>query len=329
VQKQITKEKISLMDIEMNKAVDLLDQIEENIARVIVGKQDTVRLMLTALIAGGHLLLEDVPGIGKTTLVRALARSLDLDFARIQFTPDVMPSDVTGYHVFNPVTGEFDFRLGAVMTQILLADEINRTSPKTQSALLEAMQENQVTVDRKTFSLPKPFMVLATQNPIEQQGTYILPEAQLDRFMMQLSLGYPSHEEELNILDRFSKEQPLDTLEAVATREDVFWLQEMSRKVHVSNPIRHYLAHLAQRTRSSRDLDLGISPRATLMLMQASKAKALLEGRMFVIPDDIQQLFFPVLRHRILVKAESRVRGSDVAQILDSILNQVPVPVEQ
>ncbi len=313
----------------MNKAVDLLDQIEENIARVIVGKQDTVRLMLTALIAGGHLLLEDVPGIGKTTLVRALARSLDLDFARIQFTPDVMPSDVTGYHVFNPVTGEFDFRLGAVMTQILLADEINRTSPKTQSALLEAMQENQVTVDRKTFSLPKPFMVLATQNPIEQQGTYILPEAQLDRFMMQLSLGYPSHEEELNILDRFSKEQPLDTLEAVATREDVFWLQEMSRKVHVSNPIRHYLAHLAQRTRSSRDLDLGISPRATLMLMQASKAKALLEGRMFVIPDDIQQLFFPVLRHRILVKAESRVRGSDVAQILDSILNQVPVPVEQ
>lgn len=317
------------MDIEMNKAVDLLDQIEENIARVIVGKQDTVRLMLTALIAGGHLLLEDVPGIGKTTLVRALARSLDLDFARIQFTPDVMPSDVTGYHVFNPVTGEFDFRLGAVMTQILLADEINRTSPKTQSALLEAMQENQVTVDRKTFSLPKPFMVLATQNPIEQQGTYILPEAQLDRFMMQLSLGYPSHEEELNILDRFSKEQPLDTLEAVATREDVFWLQEMSRKVHVSNPIRHYLAHLAQRTRSSRDLDLGISPRATLMLMQASKAKALLEGRMFVIPDDIQQLFFPVLRHRILVKAESRVRGSDVAQILDSILNQVPVPVEQ
>lgn len=313
----------------MNKAVDLLDQIEENIARVIVGKQDTVRLMLTALIAGGHLLLEDVPGIGKTTLVRALARSLDLDFARIQFTPDVMPSDVTGYHVFNPVTGEFDFRLGAVMTQILLADEINRTSPKTQSALLEAMQENQVTVDRKTFSLPKPFMVLATQNPIEQQGTYILPEAQLDRFMMQLSLGYPSHEEELNILDRFSIEQPLDTLEAVATREDVFWLQEMSRKVHVSNPIRHYLAHLAQRTRSSRDLDLGISPRATLMLMQASKAKALLEGRMFVIPDDIQQLFFPVLRHRILVKAESRVRGSDVAQILDSILNQVPVPVEQ
>ncbi len=313
----------------MNKAVDLLDQIEENIARVIVGTQDTVRLMLTALIAGGHLLLEDVPGIGKTTLVRALARSLDLDFARIQFTPDVMPSDVTGYHVFNPVTGEFDFRLGAVMTQILLADEINRTSPKTQSALLEAMQENQVTVDRKTFSLPKPFMVLATQNPIEQQGTYILPEAQLDRFMMQLSLGYPSHEEELNILDRFSKEQPLDTLEAVATREDVFWLQEMSRKVHVSNPIRHYLAHLAQRTRSSRDLDLGISPRATLMLMQASKAKALLEGRMFVIPDDIQQLFFPVLRHRILVKAESRVRGSDVAQILDSILNQVPVPVEQ
>ena len=313
----------------MNKAVDLLDQIEENIARVIVGKQDTVRLMLTALIAGGHLLLEDVPGIGKTTLVRALARSLDLDFARIQFTPDVMPSDVTGYNVFNPVTGEFDFRLGAVMTQILLADEINRTSPKTQSALLEAMQENQVTVDRKTFSLPKPFMVLATQNPIEQQGTYILPEAQLDRFMMQLSLGYPSHEEELNILDRFSKEQPLDTLEAVATREDVFRLQEMSRKVHVSNPIRHYLAHLAQRTRSSRDLDLGISPRATLMLMQASKAKALLEGRMFVIPDDIQQLFFPVLRHRILVKAESRVRGSDVAQILDSILNQVPVPVEQ
>lgn len=317
------------MEQKVDRATDLLKRIEDNIGRVMVGKQETIRLMLIALTAGGHLLLEDVPGIGKTTLVRSLARSLDLKFSRIQFTPDLMPSDVTGYHVFNPVTGEFDFRLGAVMTQILLADEINRTSPKTQSALLEAMQENQVTVDRKTLTLPRPFMVLATQNPIEQQGTYILPEAQLDRFMMQLNLGYPSHEEELDILDRFSKEQPLAALEPVATEDDVFWLQDTARQVHVSNAIRHYLAHLAQRTRISRDVDLGISPRATLMLMQASKAKALLEGRIFVTPDDVQELFSPVLRHRILLKAESRVQGFDMTQILDSIVNQVPVPVER
>ncbi len=312
-----------------DKAVHLAERIENNISQVMIGKKQAIRYMLIVLTAGGHLLLEDVPGIGKTTMVRALARSLDLTFSRIQFTPDVMPSDVTGYHVYNPVTGEFDFKAGAVMTQILLADEINRTSPKTQSALLEAMQENQVTVDRKTFQLPRPFMVLATQNPIEQQGTYVLPEAQLDRFMMQIDLGYPSHEEELAIMDRFSSDQPLDKLEAVASSQDVFWLQEAARQVHVSDPVRHYMAHLAQRTRNNREVDLGISPRATLMLMQAARAKALLEGRSHVLPDDIQALFLPVLQHRILVKAESRVQGADAAKILHMILNQVPVPVEK
>ena len=317
------------MNNDLENAVKLCERIETNIGRVIVGKEDTIRLIVIALTARGHLLIEDVPGIGKTTMVRALAKSLDLQFSRIQFTPDVMPSDVTGYNVYNPVTGEFDFRPGAVMTQILLADEINRTSPKTQSSLLEAMQENQVTVDRVTYPLPEPFMVLATQNPIEQQGTYILPEAQLDRFMMLVSLGYPTYEEEIDILDRFSEQEPLTSLESVASSDDVFWLQNMARLVFVSDPIKQYISQLAQKTRSNRDIELGISPRATLMLMQAAKANALLEGRAFVIPDDIQQLFLPVLQHRILVRAEGRVQGADASQILSVILKQVPVPTRQ
>jgi MoxR-like ATPase len=215
------------------------------------------------------------------------------------------------------------------MTQILLADEINRTSPKTQSALLEAMQENQVTVDRRTYHLPRPFIVLATQNPIEQQGTYILPEAQLDRFMMQITLGYPSFEEEINILDRFSEDEPMETLQSVASAEDVIWLQETARKIYVSEPIKQYISHLAQKTRSHRDVELGISPRATLMLLQAAKARALLEGRGFVVPDDVQQLFQPVLQHRLLIRAEGRVQGIDSAQILEVVLRQVPVPTRQ
>jgi MoxR-like ATPase len=236
------------MSRNVEDAIVLCRSIEQNIGRVIVGKETTIRLIMITLTAGGHLLIEDVPGIGKTTMVRALARSLDLQFSRIQFTPDVMPSDVTGYNIFNPTTGEFEFRPGAIMTQILLADEINRTSPKTQSALLEAMQENQVTVDRRTYHLPRPFIVLATQNPIEQQGTYILPEAQLDRFMMQITLGYPSFEEEINILDRFSEDEPMETLQPVASAEDVIWLQETARKIYVSEPIKQYISHLAQKT---------------------------------------------------------------------------------
>lgn len=317
------------MSRNVEDAIILCRSIEENIGRVIVGKEATIRLIMIALTAGGHLLIEDVPRIGKTTMVRALARSLDLQFSRIQFTPDVMPSDVTGYNIFNPMTGEFEFRPGAIMTQILLADEINRTSPKTQSALLEAMQENQVTVDRRTYHLPRPFIVLATQNPIEQQGTYILPEAQLDRFMMQITLGYPSFEEEINILDRFSEDEPMEALQPVASAEDVIWLQETARKIYVSEPIKHYISHLAQKTRSHRDVELGISPRATLMLLQAAKARALLEGRGFVVPDDVQQLFQPVLQHRLLIRAEGRVQGIASAQILEVILRQVPVPTHQ
>jgi MoxR-like ATPase len=317
------------MSRNVEDAIVLCRSIEQNIGRVIVGKETTIRLIMITLTAGGHLLIEDVPGIGKTTMVRALARSLDLQFSRIQFTPDVMPSDVTGYNIFNPTTGEFEFRPGAIMTQILLADEINRTSPKTQSALLEAMQENQVTVDRRTYHLPRPFIVLATQNPIEQQGTYILPEAQLDRFMMQITLGYPSFEEEINILDRFSEDEPMETLQPVASAEDVIWLQETARKIYVSEPIQQYISHLAQKTRSHRDVELGISPRATLMLLQAAKARALLEGRGFVVPDDVQQLFQPVLQHRLLIRAEGRVQGIDSAQILEVVLRQVPVPTRQ
>ncbi|HHW92987.1 MAG TPA: MoxR family ATPase [Clostridiaceae bacterium] len=317
------------MSRNIEDAIVLCRSIERNVNHVIVGKESTIRLIMIALTAGGHLLIEDVPGIGKTTMVRALARSLDLQFSRIQFTPDVMPSDVTGYNVFNPMTGKFEFRPGAIMTQILLADEINRTSPKTQSALLEAMQESQVTVDRQTYRLPEPFIVLATQNPIEQQGTYILPEAQLDRFMMQITLGYPSFEEEFNILDRFSEDEPLATLQPVASAQDVLWLQATARRVYVADPIKQYISHLAQKTRSHRDIELGVSPRATLMLLQAAKARALLEGRGFVIPDDVQQLFRSVLQHRLIIRAEGRVQGIDAGQVLDTILRQVPVPARQ
>ena len=317
------------MTVNPDKACALAQNIENNVSQVMVGKNKTIRLLLIALTAGGHVLIEDVPGIGKTTLVTALARSLDLDFARIQFTPDVMPSDVSGYNIFDQKTGDFTFKPGAIMTQILLADEINRTSPKTQSALLEAMQENQVTVDQTTYELPQPFMVMATQNPIEQQGTYVLPEAQLDRFMFRMTLGYPTAKEEINIMSRFSGENPIENLLPVADAADVLWLRDQARQLYVADAIKIYITNLAQQTRRHPDVELGASPRASLMLLQAAKAAALLSGRDYVIPDDVQSLLHYVFDHRLIIKAEGRLRGAQAVSIIESLKETVQVPAQR
>lgn len=303
----------------------LMKDIKQNIEQAIVGKGQIIEYLLIALAAGGHVLIEDVPGIGKTTLARALARSLDLSFNRIQFTPDIMPSDVSGFSLYNQKTTEFEFQPGVVMTNLLLADEINRTSPKTQSALLEAMQENQVTVDGKTYKIPQPFMVLATQNPVEYLGTYPLPEAQLDRFLMKVRLGYPTIEEEIKILEVYGGDFSLDDLQPVVRREEVSWMRQLVKEVHVAPVIKHYISEIAQATRKHGDVLLGMSPRASQMLLSAAKARALLHGRDFVRPDDIQALLHVVLSHRIILKPDSRLRRVSVSAVIGEIVEQVPV----
>lgn len=313
------------MTIDPKQAGALASQIEDNINRVMVGKRAVIHQLMIAIASSGHVLLEDVPGIGKTTLVSALAKSLSLSFSRIQFTPDVMPSDVTGFNLYNPGTAAFEFQPGVIMTQLLLADEINRTSPKTQSALLEAMQENQVTVDGQTYAIPQPFMVLATQNPIEQVGTYTLPEAQLDRFMLKVTLGYPNYEEEMAILTRFSENKPLETLQPVASAKDILWLRQQATQVYVSDAIKQYIVGLSRITREHQDLELGISPRASLMLMQASKACALLDGRDYVIPDDVKAMMIPTLAHRLIIKPEGRLRETTAEMILSRVMKSLKV----
>ncbi|MDD4138816.1 MAG: MoxR family ATPase [Eubacteriales bacterium] len=312
--------------MELAHAQELLERIRRNVGEVIVGKRDAIDLILIALISKGHILLEDIPGIGKTTLVSALARSLGLTFRRIQFTPDVMPSDVTGFNLYNQKTAEFAFHPGAIMSQLLLADEINRTSPKTQSSLLEAMQENQVTVDGVTYPLPRPFMVLATQNPIEQVGTYPLPEAQLDRFMLRVSLGYPSLEEEMAIYLRFSARSPLADLSSVVSVDELFALQDTAQRLFCAEAIRRYVALLARATREHKDLLLGTSPRGALMLLIAARARALLQNRDYVLPEDVQQMLLPVLGHRLLLKPEAKLHQVSIPDILAGLLRQVPVP---
>jgi MoxR-like ATPase len=301
--------------------------VQENVSQVIIGKADVTELMLVALLVEGHVLLEDVPGIGKTTLAKALARSLDCSFARIQFTPDLLPSDVTGLNVYNQKRQDFEFRPGPVLNQVLLADEINRATPRTQSSLLEAMQERQITVDGKTFPLPRPFIVIATQNPIELEGTFPLPEAQLDRFLMQLRLGYPSAEEEDEILQCYQRSDPLIDLRAVATAEDVLELQRQVQDIHVSTDVRHYIVQVARTTREHEAVDLGVSPRGTLALFKASQALAALRGRDYVIPSDIQHLCPPILAHRIHISPRTRLRGRTPAQVVAEITDTVPVPV--
>jgi MoxR-like ATPase len=301
--------------------------IQGNVAQVIIGKADVTELLLVALLTEGHVLLEDVPGIGKTTLAKALARSLDCSFARIQFTPDLLPSDVTGINYYNQKHQEFEFRPGPVLSQVLLADEINRATPRTQSSLLEAMQERQITVDGETYPLPRPFIVLATQNPIELEGTFPLPEAQVDRFLMQLGLGYPNEAEEEEILLRYQRDDPMLKLQPVASTAEVLALQQRVKEIHVSADVRQYILQVVRATREHEAVDLGVSPRGSLALFKASQALAALRGRAYVIPSDVQHLCPPILTHRVHISPQIRLRGRTPTQVVTEITEAVPVPV--
>jgi len=304
-------------------------RVRQNVGRVIVGKEEAVTLLLVALMCEGHVLLEDVPGVGKTTLAKALARSLDLTFQRIQFTPDLLPSDVTGISYFNQQTQQFQFRHGPVFANVLLADEINRATPRTQSALLEAMEERQVTVDGETRSLPRPFFVLATENPIELEGTFPLPEAQLDRFLMRIDLGYPTQEEEIRIARRFQQGSPLEDLAPVLSASQLPDLSAACRQVYVSEAVEGYLVALVRTTREMPEISLGASPRATIALLRGSQALAALEGRSYVLPDDVKRLARPILGHRLILSSEGRLRGQTEARVVGDLLDRVPVPVEE
>jgi len=305
---------------------DLCEKIIENISHVIVGKRRSIELLLVALLADGHVLLEDVPGLGKTVIAKSLARSIGGIFRRIQFTPDLLPADVTGFNVYDQRTGQFTYQPGPVMTNILLADEINRTIPRTQSSLLESMEERQVTVDGKTYPLPQPFFVMATQNPIELEGTFPLPEAEVDRFLLRIGLGYPDRDEEIAILERFQEDDPLPGLEAVTTPDQLFALQQARKKIRISRPVRQYIVDIVRATRNNASLRLGASPRGSLALMRAGQALAALRGREYVLPDDIKYLVGPVLLHRLIIKGEERLRGETPAHFLEESMSQIPVP---
>lgn len=304
-----------------------ISRITENIARVIVGKNEIIEKLLVSFLSGGHVLIEDVPGVGKTTLVHAFAKTIGCSFKRIQFTPDLLPSDITGVTVYNMKNGEFEFKVGPIMSNIILADEINRSSPKTQSSLLEAMQERQVTVDGSTYKLPEPFIVLATQNPIEYEGTFPLPEAQLDRFILRISLGYPSFDEERRILQRFKGENPLEQLQPVIAADDIIKMQREAASVFVDESIQDYLVQITQATREHKDVYLGCSPRGSLALFEACRALAYIRGRSYVIPDDVKELAGLVIAHRIIVKSEAKMRGKTEYSVLSEIIKSIRVPV--
>jgi MoxR-like ATPase len=310
----------------MSSVQSFAERLIANVERVIVGKREAVELTVIGLLCQGHLLIEDVPGTGKTMLARSIARSLGCSFSRIQFTPDMLPSDVTGVSIYNQATRQFEFRPGPIMAQIVLADEINRATPKTQAALLEAMEERQVTVDGVTRPLPRPFMVLATQNPIEYEGTFPLPEAQLDRFLMRIRLGYPETEDEVRILERQQFRHPIEELEQVASVEELLEAQEAVRAVYVAPRLKRYIVDLTRRTRQYPDVYLGASPRGSLTLYRAGQARAAIHGRDFVLPDDVKALAIPALGHRVIVGPTARMRDVTAEQIVEEILRQVPVP---
>lgn len=303
-------------------------RLRENIQKVIVGKSNIIDLALIALLCEGHLLLEDVPGTGKTKLARTIAQSLGSAFRRIQFTPDLLPSDVTGIYYYNQKEQEFEFRPGPIFSQILLADEINRATPRTQSSLLEAMQEQQVTVDITTHKLPRPFLVLATQNPIELEGTFPLPEAQLDRFLMKVAMGYPTEQEENEILLRFEQTDPLETLGAVVDAQTIIEMQKQVRTVRVEDSVRQYIVSVCRTTRTHQDIELGASPRATMALYRTCQALAAIQGRDFVIPDDVKTMAPFVLTHRLVVNPQTRLRGRRPEDVIRDVVDTVPVPVE-
>ena len=300
--------------------------IVDNVSKVIVGKRPVIEHALAALIAQGHVLVEDVPGVGKTMLAKSLSTSIGCEFRRIQFTPDLLPSDVSGISVYNQQSGDFQFRPGPIMSQVVLADEINRATPKTQSALLEAMEELQVTVDGVTHHLEHPFIVFATQNPIEYEGTFPLPEAQLDRFLMRIGLGYPDFGEELAVIEQQERVHPIDGLEPVAGPQDIVALQQAAKEIYVDQVVREYIVHLVESTRSHRDVALGASPRASLGLFRASRALALVQDRDFVIPDDIKDLAPSVIAHRIILSPSARMRGMRAEDVVGELLEEVAVP---
>lgn len=306
-----------------DKALEVLN----NLKRIIIGKDEVLKNVLICLLARGHLLIEDVPGVGKTTLVKALAKSLDLSYKRVQFTPDLMPSDIIGVSIYDKNTGTFSFKKGPIFNQIFLADEINRTSPKTQSSLLQAMEEGEVSTEESHFILEKPFMVLATQNPLEYQGTFPLPEAQLDRFLMRLSLGYPDKSYEIEILKNYQSIKDLNQIKAVVSKDDILDMQNEVDNIFVHNDILEYIVNIVDLTRNYENLQLGASPRAAIDLLKATKAKAYVEGRDYVIPDDVKNMAIPVLSHRLILSPEARIEKKNINEILFDVLNSIYIPV--
>lgn len=308
---------------------EAVTRVIENMEKVVVGKHDVLELAMVALLCEGHILIEDVPGIGKTTLAKVLARSLGCSFRRIQCTPDLLPSDITGIYFFNQKKAEFEFRPGPVISNIVLVDEINRATPRTQSSLLECMEERQITVDGVTMPLPRPFLLIATQNPVELQGVFPLPEAQLDRFTVTLKLGYPSREEEDIMLLRFEHDSPLDSIAGVTSADEILRLKRVAQKIHVDVSLRRYMLEIIGQTRSNPSIQLGASPRASLALYKAAQALALLKGREYVIPDDVKRLAMPVLGHRLILSTEAFLHRNGKEDLLAGILDSIPVPVEE